>query len=185
MTAASSMALPECAGPRTRWAPGLASHRLCTPRRSRASSSAWCSRRLGVRSFGRRHCPSVSPGRPTTAKFCQPGVVFGPGVHRPSRARAAGAWWQSAAGPATMRWARRNGRACGPMIAAGQKSIAARGWQMVVAGDLVMRVSSGRSPRKDRQCPQRTYALPPPNDRRLAGTPTTHASGYTRKGVPR
>ena len=121
MTAAVPMALSES---RNRWAPGLASQRLLcmpnrAPRRSRASSSsAWCTRRLGVRSFGRSHCPSTSSGRLPTAKCCPPGVVFG-GVHRPSQARASGEWWQPTAGPATARSARRNGRACGPTMGVG------------------------------------------------------------------
>ena len=124
MTVAVPMALSECVRSRNRWAPGLASQRLLrtpnrTPRRSRASSSAWCTRRLGARSFGRRHCPSTSVGRPPTANCCPPGVVIGRGVHRPSQARAAGEWWQPTAGPATARSARRNGRACGPAPAVG------------------------------------------------------------------
>ena len=122
--AASSMALSECVRSWNRWPPGLASQRLRTPnrtpRRSRAPSFAWRSRRIGVSTLGRGHCPSTSPGRQPTARCCPLGVVLGPGVHRLSQARAAGEWWQqSAAGSATARSARRNGRACGPAAAVG------------------------------------------------------------------
>ena len=124
MMAASSMALSECVRSWNRWPPGLASQRLRTPnrtsRRSRAPSFAWRSRRIGVSTLGRGHCPSTSPGRQPTARCCPLGVVLGPGVHRLSQARAAGEWWQqSAAGSATARTARRNGRACGPAPAVG------------------------------------------------------------------
>ena len=124
MMAASSMALSECVRSWNRWPPGLASQRLRTPnrtpRRSRAPSFAWRSRRIGVSTLGRGHCPSTSPGRPPTARCCPLGMVLGPGVHRLSQASAAGEWWQqSAAGSATARSARRNGRACGPAPAVG------------------------------------------------------------------
>ena len=118
------MALSECVRSWNRWPPGLASQRLRTPnrtpRRSHAPSFAWRSRRIGVSTLGRGHCPSTSPGRQPTARCCPLGVVLGPGVHRLSQARAAGEWWQqSAAGSATARSARRNGRACGPAPAVG------------------------------------------------------------------